>query len=108
MELGKCAHLPHVGMRERQLAARERQAASVATRRDDEPVRLEDLAAGVLDAVRADEPDRPATRDERDAGARQVPDELLLLVELVDGALGRGEQRRAGPRSVGAAGALSP
>ena len=67
------AQLPHVGMGERELAAREREAASVATRRDDEPVRLEDLAAGLLDAVRADEADRPATGDQRDAGSREVP-----------------------------------
>ena len=91
---GKRAQLPHVGMRERELAARERQAPSVATGRDDEPVRLEDLAAGLLDTVRADESDRPATGDQRDAGSREMPDELLLLLQLVDGALGRGEQRR--------------
>jgi hypothetical protein len=66
-------------MRERKLATRERETASVATGRDDEPVRLEDLAARLLDTVRTDEPDRPATGDQRDTGSRQVPDELLLL-----------------------------
>ena len=99
MERGKRAHLPDVGMRERELAARERQAPSVATGRDDEPVRLEDLAVGTLNGVRADEPDRPATGDQRHAGSREMPDELLLLLQLVHGALGRGEQRSPGPRS---------
>ena len=59
----QAAHLPDVGVRERELAARERQAAGVATRRDDEPVRLEDVASGRPDAVRADEPDRTAAGD---------------------------------------------
>ena len=52
------------------------------------------VAVSVLDAVRPDEPDRPATGDQRDAGPRKVADELLLLLQLVDRALGRGEQRR--------------
>ena len=80
-------------MREREFAAREWQTPSVAAGRDDEPARLQGLAIGARNSVRADEADRPATGDERDAGAREMPDQLLFLLQLVHGALGRGEQR---------------
>ena len=66
----------------------------MATCGKDVPIGLE-LGAVVHDEpMRVGESGRPAAGHEPDAGTLQVAGELLLLVKLVDGALGRRQQFR--------------
>jgi hypothetical protein len=53
--------------------------------------------------LRIREPSGAAAVEQRDAGAFQVAGKLLLLVQLVDGALGGGQQRREVERRTPAA-----